>query len=369
MKKINIFAGAFSAVVATLIMFGPVSAQMAPPGGPSGWTRTGQVVHLTTSTDKVGIGTTNPLEKLDIAGNIAVSGTVDGFDISVKGINWDTAFLERRQWDGGATNLDATAGRASLLLNSLKVNDSNSLNGAVFKDTDGAGCHKLSINSSGTVVATAVNCATGQTPIADTFDSYATDSPLSGQNGGVGWDSPWQELTANTTGFPVQDSGCFSGKCVRATDATGGSRNRRSFAPINDGSGSVYAKVLGDSSQYIDFCATTDLVDCTPNGPSIKFYLEFSASFGSVSLNTFNGSGGTSQPLGSLSPGTWGKVDFEYGSAGGTCGSNEVRARLNGGTWSNCIAMARPEGLQNVILHFNPAPGREIWFDEFVVAN
>jgi len=42
---------------------------------------------------KVGIGTTSPTEALDVVGNIAVSGTVDGRDVSVDGTKLDT--LER----------------------------------------------------------------------------------------------------------------------------------------------------------------------------------------------------------------------------------------------------------------------------------
>lgn len=55
-----------------------------PPGPPSGggWIDDGTVVRLIDSTDQVGIGTTSPGEKLDIVGNVAVSGNVDGVDLS-----------------------------------------------------------------------------------------------------------------------------------------------------------------------------------------------------------------------------------------------------------------------------------------------
>ena len=43
-------------------------------------------------TDKVGIGNTAPTESLDVTGNIAVSGTVDGRDISADGSNLDTLY-------------------------------------------------------------------------------------------------------------------------------------------------------------------------------------------------------------------------------------------------------------------------------------
>jgi len=67
----------------------------------------------------VGIGDTAPAEKLEITGNIALTGTIDGYDISAKGANWDTAYDDRLKWDGGATGLTAATGRTSLGLGSL----------------------------------------------------------------------------------------------------------------------------------------------------------------------------------------------------------------------------------------------------------
>src|SRR5688572_7621630 len=45
--------------------------------------------------------------------------TVDGYDISLSGADWDTAFNERLRWDGGATGLTAATGRTSLGLGGL----------------------------------------------------------------------------------------------------------------------------------------------------------------------------------------------------------------------------------------------------------
>ncbi|HPC09786.1 MAG TPA: hypothetical protein PLN85_01775, partial [archaeon] len=54
------------------------------------------------NTTGLGIGTNNPTEKLDVAGNIAVSGTVDGRDISVDGAKLDTTVV------GPASSIDNT---------------------------------------------------------------------------------------------------------------------------------------------------------------------------------------------------------------------------------------------------------------------
>ena len=76
----------------------------------------------------VGINDIDPSERLSVGGNIAVTGTVDGYDISASGPNWDTAYTERHQWDGGSTNLVPATGRASLELGSIATQDANSVN-------------------------------------------------------------------------------------------------------------------------------------------------------------------------------------------------------------------------------------------------
>ncbi len=48
------------------------------------WNRSGTDVILANTGDKVGIGTASPGEALDVTGNIAVSGTVDGIDIAAR---------------------------------------------------------------------------------------------------------------------------------------------------------------------------------------------------------------------------------------------------------------------------------------------
>jgi len=124
----------------------------------------------------VGIGTTGPTQKLDVAGNIAVSGTVDGYDISAKGPNWDTAYNERRQWDGGSTNLNAATGRTSLGLGSLAtLNAVSGGSGGTITDgtiinADLASGSFTNITGVGTLTAGTWNA----TPIADAYIASAS---------------------------------------------------------------------------------------------------------------------------------------------------------------------------------------------------
>ena len=94
----------------------------------------------------VGIGLTNPSEKLQISGNlIATTGTFSTLNIgSLAGIlkgttglvsaitdssaNWDTAYTDRLKWDGGATGLIAATGRTSLELGTMATQNANAVN-------------------------------------------------------------------------------------------------------------------------------------------------------------------------------------------------------------------------------------------------
>jgi hypothetical protein len=57
--------------------------------GVSGWTTIGNGLNFIPSNGRVGIGLTNPSEKLSVAGNISVTGTVDGRDIATDGTKLD----------------------------------------------------------------------------------------------------------------------------------------------------------------------------------------------------------------------------------------------------------------------------------------
>ncbi len=90
--------------------------QIGPPpipdsgGGGGGGSGTVTSVNMTVPTGLTVTG--NPVTT---AGTLAVSYTA-GYSIptTASQTNWDTAYSERLQWDGGATNLVATTGRTSL---------------------------------------------------------------------------------------------------------------------------------------------------------------------------------------------------------------------------------------------------------------
>lgn len=352
-------------------------------GGPSGWTDNGTAVRLTTDTDKVGIGTSDPIEKLDIVGNISLNGLIDGIDLSVKALDWDTAFAERRRWDGGAQSLDPALGRTSLSLGALSTlntvsggvggtvtdktiseADLSALNHVILKDTDGSNCHKVTVNSSGVLNTTSVDCISGEPPslsVSENFDSYTTGSLLDESNGGFGWTTTWVKIAAGD--FIVQNSDCQFNSCVKPTGA-GDAHDYRLFSGRSSGSGTFYGKVTGESSQYVVFCRNTSGPECAPSGLDERFYLEFSASFQTVTLRA---TGSASQGLGSLVNGNWGLVDLQFGGNGGVCSTTQVRARLNGGSWSSCVEMANSGALAAVELFYNAFSGRELWVDELSV--
>ncbi len=68
-----------------------------------GWTDSGDVIYLTTSTDKVGIGTSSPTEKLEVVGNVKVSG-----NLNVNGIDNNGAGISNAGSITGATGLTSS---------------------------------------------------------------------------------------------------------------------------------------------------------------------------------------------------------------------------------------------------------------------
>ncbi|MFA4836956.1 MAG: hypothetical protein WC749_12900, partial [Dehalococcoidia bacterium] len=120
----------------------------------AGWVDDGAVVRLQTDADNVGIGLTNPTEKLQVAGNLKVSGTSTTANLTIGSLsgvlkasngvvtttsdnsaNWDTAYTDRLKWDGGATGLTAATGRDSLGIRGL--NSAYTSDNALYIKSDG----------------------------------------------------------------------------------------------------------------------------------------------------------------------------------------------------------------------------------------
>ena len=160
--------------------------------------------------------------------NIAVGGTVDGYDISSSGTLWDTAYNERRQWDGGSLNLNSVLGRSSLGLGGLATLNSVSggaggtiddgsitsadINGnsvqSRISDTCGAGSSIRVINSDGTVACEVDDI--GITSETDpTVPAYIKDGISWGEISGI------PSLQARVTGT------CGAGSSIRVINSDG----------------------------------------------------------------------------------------------------------------------------------------------------
>ena len=154
--------------------------QLAPPFVPSTGGGTGTVtsVNMTVPTGLVVSG--NPITT---SGTLAV--TFDaGYSIptTAKQTQWDTAYSERQQWDGGATNLVAATGRTSL--------GATTVGGNMFTLTNPSAVTFPQFNADNTVSAldaasfrTAIGAGTGSgsvTSVAATVPSFLsiTGSPI-----------------------------------------------------------------------------------------------------------------------------------------------------------------------------------------------
>ena len=154
--------------------------QLAPPFVPSTGGGTGTVtsVNMTVPTGLVVSG--NPITT---SGTLAV--TFDaGYSIptTTKQTQWDTAYSERQQWDGGATNLVAATGRTSL--------GATTVGGNMFTLTNPSAVTFPQFNADNTVSAldaasfrTAIGAGTGSgsvTSVAATVPSFLsiTGSPI-----------------------------------------------------------------------------------------------------------------------------------------------------------------------------------------------
>lgn len=363
-----------------------------PPGGvapvASGWTDDGTVVRLTTEADQVGIGTASPIEKLDVVGkvnvvgDIIVSGLIDGIDLSAKVLDWDTAFAERRQWDGGAANLDSTLGRASLGLGTLstlnavsgglggtitdgtitnndlaqgsftKITNIGTLNHVILKDTDGPNCHKVTVNSASVLNTIIVDCVTGEpTAVTDNFEFYSIGD-LAGLDRGSGWSTPW--LIDAFTSAQVVSTNCFEGsRCINKISTVNNSNMRRNLQSVmTSGIWRFASKCLTNSIAGV---CNIDLVESSSNleGWIIR-YTESDIVLRGVTDITlvFNQNSG------------WYEIEVDFNTSLGTA---RARVKPQGGVftaWSNFVQeMNAISGIDRFRFRYASGINRELWID------
>jgi hypothetical protein len=130
----------------------------------------------------VGIGTTAPDERLHVVGtsNAGVevgiakfqtgSALVDDRVLRISGLNNQYISLQTMnrvgviagnlvlQKDGGNVGIGTTAPNSKLQVTGGDIYVSTQGNGIILRDTDGTGCHRITVNSAGTITATAVTC-------------------------------------------------------------------------------------------------------------------------------------------------------------------------------------------------------------------
>ena len=185
----------------------------------------------------------------------------DAYGITATDIsNWDSAYSERRQWDGGSTNLVAATGRTSLGGTTVGSN--------LFTLADPSAVTFLKINANNTVSAesastfrTSIGAGTGN----GTITSIATTSPITGgtitSTGTIGINAS----SANTASYVVQRdaSGNFSAGTITAT-LTGTASTATNLAgggagqlPYQSGSGTTAMLAAGTSGQVLQSNGTS----------------------------------------------------------------------------------------------------------------
>ncbi|PJC48331.1 MAG: hypothetical protein CO035_04065, partial [Candidatus Omnitrophica bacterium CG_4_9_14_0_2_um_filter_42_8] len=122
---------------------------------------------------------------VDVSGNLTASGTVTAS--GGNSTNWNTAYSERLQWDGGATNLVAATGRASLGLGTMATQNANAVaitGGSVTGITDlavadgGTGASDASTARTNLGLAIGTNVQAYDADLTDLADGSLTGSKV-----------------------------------------------------------------------------------------------------------------------------------------------------------------------------------------------
>lgn len=205
--------------------------------------------------------------------------------------NWDSAYTQRLQWDGGSTNLVAATGRTSL--------GATTVGGNLFTLTNPSAITFPRLNADNTVSAldaatfrTAIGAGTSST--TGTVTSIATTSPITGGTitgtGTIGINAS----SANTASYVVQRdaSGNFSAGTITAT-LTGTASTATNLAggsggtiPYQSAAGTTAMLSAGTSGQYLKSNGTS-----APSWSALPSYLPVYTRAGSTTnVSVANGS-------------------------------------------------------------------------------
>lgn len=189
----------FLAAFAAMAVLGIVLVNSAGEPITSGWNSSG---HL-------GIGTSSPGTALGVRG----VGNLEA--LTVEGV------LK-------ASNVVAT-GTVAALTGDVIVADGTK--GVRLKDSDGAGCHRITVNTSGALVTKKVDCSTGAViATTDNFESYSDLASWNGLSGGAEWTGSWDEFDPEGGSQIVSTPTLQGSRSGRTYGDSGGSFGvRRSF--------------------------------------------------------------------------------------------------------------------------------------------
>lgn len=129
-------------------------------------------IHWDIITHSLGIRTNIPDEALEVVGNVRAdrfimdrpgavqSSYIQRSSVGVeKGIGFYTVDTERMIIrEGGKVGIGTSLPNSRLQITSGDIYIETQGNGVILRDTDGAGCHRITVNTAGTITATVVTC-------------------------------------------------------------------------------------------------------------------------------------------------------------------------------------------------------------------